>query len=334
MTGVIPFSESHRQRLENCLAGKEMNVSPVALWRHFPVDDQSPDRLAAAIINYQNTFDFDLIKVTPASSFCLRDWGVEDTWKGDSEGTRAYSPPIIQRSEDWSKLRRLDPRKGKLRGQLEALELILKEFAPRTPVMQTIFDPMSQAKNLAGQTGLLRMMRQSPDALHHALQIITKSTIDFISACTALKIDGIFLAIQHAQSSLLSPDEFEQFCAPYDLEILASVKSLWLNMIHIHGEGIYFEKVAPFPAQIFNWHDRHTFPDIQESRKIYQGVICGGLSRIESLELGNPEMIRAEAQDALQASKGKKFILGTGCVVPITAPYGNILAARNSVISA
>ena len=37
-----------------------MTTPPVALWRHFPVDDQSPDRLAAAIMNYQTTFDLTL----------------------------------------------------------------------------------------------------------------------------------------------------------------------------------------------------------------------------------------------------------------------------------
>ena len=28
-------------------------------------------------------YDFDLVKVTPASSFCLRDWGAEDRWTGN-----------------------------------------------------------------------------------------------------------------------------------------------------------------------------------------------------------------------------------------------------------
>ncbi|MCX7976483.1 MAG: hypothetical protein N2646_05375, partial [Bellilinea sp.] len=57
---------THRERLELCLAGEIADRPPFALWRHFPVDDQSPDSLAAAITNFQNTYDFDFIKVTPA----------------------------------------------------------------------------------------------------------------------------------------------------------------------------------------------------------------------------------------------------------------------------
>jgi uroporphyrinogen decarboxylase len=47
--------------------------------------------------------------------------------------------------------------------------------------------------------------------------------------------------------------------------------------------------------------------------------------------LGSPEQVMAEAKDSLLAMKGEKFILGTGCVLPITAPRANILAARKSV---
>jgi uroporphyrinogen decarboxylase len=146
-----------------------------------------------------------------------------------------------------------------------------------------------------------------------------------------LGIDGIFLAVQHAQSSLLTVNQFDEFCAAYDLELLKAVSSLWLNMVHIHGEEIHFDRVARYPAQVLNWHDRHTPPNLHDARKTFDRVICGGLQRVESLVLGSPDTIQSEALEAIRDSEGKKFILGTGCVVPITAPYGNIVTVRNSV---
>ena len=62
---------SHRERMLACLNGEQTDRPPVAFWRHFPVDDQTPETLAAAALNFQKTYDFDLVKVTPASSFCL-----------------------------------------------------------------------------------------------------------------------------------------------------------------------------------------------------------------------------------------------------------------------
>ena len=39
-------------------------------------------------------------------------------------------------------------------GWLECLSLLVKELGPDTPVIQTIFNPLSQAKNLAGREPL------------------------------------------------------------------------------------------------------------------------------------------------------------------------------------
>ncbi len=47
--------------------------------------------------------------------------------------------------------------------------------------------------------------------------------------------------------------------------------------------------------------------------------------------LGTPERVYQEAKNAIDQTAGKRFILGTGCVIPITTPFGNIFAARRAV---
>ena len=47
--------------------------------------------------------------------------------------------------------------------------------------------------------------------------------------------------------------------------------------------------------------------------------------------LGSPEDVIEEARDAINQTNGMRFILGTGCVTPTTAPYGNIMAVRRVV---
>ncbi len=322
---------THRQRLVQVLAGERPDRIPVALWRHFPVDDQNPKQLAAAISAYQNQFDFDLIKVTPGSSFSVLDWGVTDEWRGDPEGTREGTHCPIQKPEDWERLPVLDPRKGWLGGQLECLKMLVSEFSPHTPILQTVFNPLSQAKHLVGKANLLFHMRRYPDAVQKGLEIITQTTLNFVQEASAIGIDGLFFAVQHAQYGLLSEPEFLEFSRPYDLAILNAAQPLWLNMLHLHGENVMFDQVADYPAQIINWHDRSTFPDLAEGLKRFPGVVCGGLRRIESVLLGTPAEIQAEALDAIQQTGGRRFILGTGCVVPTPAPFGNLMAARKAV---
>ncbi len=322
---------THRQRLETCLSGEKPDRSPVALWRHFQVDDQHPGRLAAAVLNFQKTYDFDLVKVTPASSYCIKDWGSQDEWRGAIEGTRDYTFSVIQNPEDWAKLEQLDPAKGHLGQQLECLSLLVKELGPETPIIQTIFSPLSQAKNLVGKEALFVHLHRNPEAVHEGLKVIAETTQRYVEACLKTGVDGIFYAIQHAQYGLLSESEFDEFCTPYDLQVLDVAKAGWLNMLHVHGQDVMFDKVVDFPVQIINWHDRETEPSLGEGKKRFSGVVCGGLRRNESVLLGTPEDVHAEAQDAIEATDGTRFILGTGCVTMTVSPHGNILAARQSV---
>lgn len=322
---------THKERLQACLAGEVVDRPPVAFWRHFPVDDQSPDHLAASTIDFQRAFDFDLVKVTPASSFCLKDWGVLDEWRGASEGTRDYTYYVVDTPRSWEQLPILDPTAEYLAAGLACLHLITRELGPETPVIQTIFNPLSQAKHLVDLDQLQVHIRRYPEAVHAGLKTITETTIRFLEAARQTGIAGIFYAVQHAAYGLLSEEEYNAFGRPYDLQILESVQDLWLNMLHIHGDGIMFNLLADYPVGVINWHDRETSPTLAEGLERFSGAVCGGLQRIETMVLGDPEKVAFEARDAIQATGGRRFILGTGCVLPITTPRANILAARQSV---
>ena len=137
---------THKQRIQACLDGQALDRPPVALWRHFPVDDQDPRLLADATLQFQRTYDFDLVKVTPASSFCLKDWGAEDAWMGDTEGTRRYTKRVINQPGDWENLPVLEPDAPHLSGQLDCLRFLRAELGPDTPLLQTVFSPLAQAR--------------------------------------------------------------------------------------------------------------------------------------------------------------------------------------------
>jgi uroporphyrinogen decarboxylase len=322
---------THRQRLETCLSGQKPDRVPVALWRHFPGDDQAPETLARATLAFQQEFDFDLVKVSPASSFCIKDWGATDEWRGASEGTRDYTQPVIREPEDWSRLPVLDPKMGYLGAHLRCLRLLYAELGPQAPMIQTIFSPLSQAKNLVGKGNLFVHLRRYPEALKAGLEIIAETTRNFVAAAKLTGISGIFYAVQHAQYGLLSEEEYNSFGKTYDLTVLEPAKDLWLNMLHLHGEEVMFDHFLDYPIQIINWHDRDTRPSLKEGQQRFSGVVCGGLQREKTIVLGDPSNVKAEAKNAITVTSGKRFILGTGCVVPVVAPYGNIMAARMSV---
>jgi uroporphyrinogen decarboxylase len=321
---------THSERVRKCINSEKVDHPPVALWRHFPVDDQGPETLAEATLNFQVNYDFDIVKVTPASSFCLKDWGIEDKWMGSTEGTRTYTKRIISAPQDWERLRLLDPSAPHLAAQLFCLKLIRSALTQDTPILQTIFSPLAQARNLAGNETLISHLRLYPDAVMKGLHTIAEGTRRFVESAIGFGIDGIFYAVQHAQASLLSIEEYKSMGLQHDLHVLEPAAELWCNMLHLHGHDIYFSLVDSFNFQIVNWHDRETSPTLAEAQKYFKGAVCGGM-RQETLAMDDQMEVRKEAQDALAQTKGGRIILGTGCVVSIIASHGNIMAARRSV---
>jgi len=318
-----------RERLEATVAGQPVDRLAVALWRHWPVDDQRAVDLARATLDFQHTYDFDFVKCMPSSNYCIADWGAESWWVGNDEGTRTWGPRVIQQPQDWTKLQVLDPYQGMLAEACRALDMIGQGLEKGTPFIQTIFNPLAQAKNLAGER-LLPHLRQHPDALKTGLETITESTIRFVEAARGTGIAGIFLALQHATYDLLSEAEYREFGRPYDLRVLEATEGLWFNLLHLHGDQIMFDLVADYPVQAINWHDRETAPSLGEALPRFPGALVGGLHRIDTMLRGTPEQVRAEVQTAIEETAGQRLIIGTGCVMFINTPLGNILAAREA----
>jgi uroporphyrinogen decarboxylase len=320
-----------KERLMAAIHGEQVDRPPVALWRHFPGDDYRPHDLAAATVAFQRQYDFDFVKVTPASSFCVQGWGARDRWVCNLEGTRDYTFYPIQVPDSWGKLRPLDPTDGSLGAQLHCLRLIREELGDEIPVIQTIFSPLAQAKNLVGKEHLMVHLRRYPDALRAGLEVITETTIRFVAAACEAGIDGLFYAVQHAQYTLLSEQEYAAFGRRYDLRILEAAQNLWLNVLHLHGTDVMFDLLVDYPVQVINWHDRETEPTLAEGQRRFDGAVCGGLQRWDVVVQGAPDQVREQGTDAINQTGGQRFILGTGCVTPIVAPASNIRAVREVV---
>jgi len=102
--------------------------------------------------------------------------------------------------------------------------------------------------------------------------------------------------------------------------------------LHLHGRNVMFDLVLDYPVQAINWHDQETPPSLREALQRFPRALIGGLRQWETMVRGTPEQVRAEARAAFeQTDGGRRWVLGTGCVTPITAPWSNLWAAREAV---
>lgn len=320
-----------RQRLEAVVRGEPADRLPIALWRHFPGDDQDAEALAASHIDFQREFDFDFLKVSPASSFCVEDWGAEHYYDGNPEGARRYGRRVVQEPADWYRLEELDVTQGALGRQLQCLRRLVEEL-PETPLIQTVFNPLSQARYLAGDERMLIHMRAHPQALLAGLEVITRTTERFVERVMDAGAAGIFLAVQSASYRIMSEEEYCRFGMPFDRRVLEALgRRAWFSVLHIHGKDIMFDLLADYPVQAINWHDRETPPALSEALTRTRAALIGGLRQWETMVCGTPADVQREAEDAAAQTQGRRLVLGTGCVTPVVAPAINLRSARQAV---
>lgn len=330
-------SMDHWTRLEAALRGEATGTVPVALWRHFPEDDMDAGKLARLTVEWQRKWQFDLVKFMPPGTYGVEDWGARTAYAGAANGARVVTDPVVRRTEDWEKIRRIDPRAGSYGQQNLALAQAARSLGGNVPILQTVFSPLTTARKLATER-LFTDIRCNPDALEAALRVITDVTIEFCLEAVRAGAHGIFLATQLASHRLLTVTEYERFGKAYDLEVLEALRGRCrVNMLHAHGDDIMFQLLSDYPVELFNWHDRLTEPDLQRARQHFSQVLVGGLDEHHTLLHGERDDIVREVQDAIAQTGGRRLMIGPGCVLPLATPdeaiHAVLEASRNLVLA-
>lgn len=325
---------NHRERIHAALRAEPVDHVPVALWRHFPNDDLRAETLAARVVEFQNAYDFDLVKVTPASGYPAEMYGATFVDAKNREGTRAYTRRPVATLEDWDNLAPLDASNPVTAREAAAVKQVREQLGPEVPILQTVFGPLNSAHNLAGERTFADL-RSHPQVLERALRAIAETTINFALASLRSGADAIFYATQMATSRYMSEDEFHRYGEPYDLQVLEAIRAAKPDFVilHIHGRNIYFDTLADWPVDVLNWHDRRTAPSLRDARGRLgtAKALLGGLHELKTLTEGSPDDVRAEVRDAVAQTGGRGFILGAGCVIQVDTPERNIRAAVDAV---
>lgn len=330
-------------RVEAAINGAAVDRVPVSVWYHLSGIDQDPVRLAEGTAAIIKKYDYDFVKMMPFGLYSVQDLGVKV--KAFSQQGR---PPVVERYaiqsvEDYFALPRIAVTQGTYGRQLEFTEQLRRLLPKDVPYIQTIFSPLTTLHKLAGDR-VLEDLKAAPEAVHAALRVITEITIAFVEENIKRGVSGFFFATQEARKAFISPEDFQSFAVPYDVQVLSSyAKRTWFNVVHLHGLDVYFEEIARlYPNNVLNWHDRNTFPSLQEARRLTDKALLAGIRAATKLVAGRevrdditvdgtPEEIIAHVREAIAAVDGKKLLLGPGCCVDQFAKEENLLAVRQAV---
>jgi uroporphyrinogen decarboxylase len=264
-----------------------------------------------------------------AGGYAVEAWGCVEAEEVLPDGHRACASCAIKATEDWKRIRPLDPMSAE--GFTQQIETIIRIGFDRrvgdAVVMPTLFSPLSLAHKLA--VGRLAAdLREHPDLVRGALESIAETLIRFADAALTEGVTGLFYSIQAASRSVHAEETYAEFGEPYDRAVLSSIngRSI-LTVIHCHGDALMFDRLARLPGHAWNWDDRRTAPALAEGRTMVPGAVIGGLDQWATLRDGTPEAAMAQARDAVAQTGGTGLIVGPGCVLTMNTPDDNVAAA-------
>ena len=319
------------ERIKAIITGKPVDRVPVAFWRHWPGDDQRPESLAQIALDFQQRYDLDFIKLPVASTYTVSDYGVKHEYHGSLIGDRTYLGYIIKKVEDWGKIKPLDVHEGVYGWHLEALRKIIKLKEPETPVIVTMFNPLSIAAYLAGDEICMAHLRSHPDQVEPALRALTETSVRFAKAVIEEGADGIFLSTRFASFEMMNEHEYSRFGRTGDIEVLKAAADGWFNVLHLHGQYPMLTQLADYPVTALNWHDRISSFSLKEAGRIFPGTLMGGVEQYKILHSGSPEDVESQVHDAINQMSLRRLIVSPGCTYPLDVPHANLLSMRKAV---
>jgi uroporphyrinogen decarboxylase len=311
------------ERVKALLDGKKLDVPAINLWKHFPPYDEDPVQLVRKITQFQDRFNWDFVKVTYQGLFSIQDWGSKIKWPERNcewpdtcAGVGTVTDFSIKKVEDWTKLHVLSMDEGSMKATIDAAKGAINRYKGEAPVVVTVFNSLTTAVKMSGDKMFVHM-RQNPEAFTKGIEVITKTTVEFVKSVMNAGADGIFFASQLANYDKMSVQEYETFGRPYDLEILKHAEKGWFNIMHMHGNTPMFDIMSKYPVQALNWHDRLVDISLRKGREMCgDKLLIGGVEEFKVLPEASDSELKAHLADALSQVEDGRMILGPGCCVP------------------
>lgn len=328
------------ERMRALVAHEPVDRAAVAGWYHMPLVDHNITDFVNATIAETDYCGWDFIKLMTNGNFMPEAYGADMTpSRNPLEWCCEFHRYPIRNLEDLKSLKVLDAKSGSLHREVVVTKKLCDHYHGKVPLIATIFSPLTSLQEMMSSlnpAGIKRFMRENSAELHEALKVVTQTTKNYLDELIDAGIDGVFFANQYSMSTIITPEEFDVFCKPYDLEILNYIKDrTWFNMLHVHGDAnLMMDRYLDYPAQAINWENvpskvcRHQWTSVQAVRSMTDKLVVCGVDQTADFynEENDREAIKAvlkQRYDAVAEAVGSnQFVFAPGCSMPLDVnPY-------------
>jgi len=327
---------TRRQLIVAAVTGTMPPRPPISLWRHFYREEVDPAKLAGKLLEFQERFNWDFLKLNLRSPLFAEHWGAGFTYGEDDVIKPIQHHYPIQIVSDWNQVESRPYDRGPLGEALETLKIVRESLDPEVPILMTCFNPLSIAAELCPRPqDFQAYIKQAVPALGHALAAIAHTLEGFVRASLEAGADGIFYATRRwASRTLIGGDDYRHLARDHDLAILAAAGGTRnFNILHVCKSHNHLPLLADYPVQAIHWDATDpTNLSLLAGQARCTAAVMGGI-RVATLQKGSPPEIVREAQEARAITRGNHWLVGAGCVIEPETPEQNLLALRREVES-
>ncbi len=240
---------------------------------------------------------------------------------GKSDSQPSIKDPVLSDPEKLYSLEVPDPSKaGRMPVVLEAIKLV-KEEDPGLPIIAGITGPFTLAGQIRGVEALLMDMFDNPNFFKDLLSFTTVLLISYGRALEEAGADSIVVIDPSAGSELLGCDFYQEAAYPPCSKLVHSLDKP--AILHICGDSTPLLGMMADTGVAGVSLDH--LVDIQKAKELVgdRVAIIGNINPPDTLFLGSPEDVRAEALECIAEGVD---ILAPGCGIPPGTKLENIRA--------
>jgi len=244
--------------------------------------------------------------------------------------------PPLEQIADVDDLEVPDPlTDGRMPVMLEATRLVRKAVGDEVAIRTPGTGPFALASYFIGtqefliEIGMAKagMPESEPEAIHRALDLAADALIAFGKACVDAGADLLHCGDSLASCDVISPADYEEWAFPYERKVLQAWQEYGAKtLLHICGDSSkVLHLYAETGADIIEVDHK---VDLAFARRIVgeRASVIGNVDPVTVLLQGTPEQVRAASEACLEAGRGGRYVLGSGCVVPRITPLDNVRA--------
>ncbi len=242
----------------------------------------------------------------------------------------AVASHILEEGRKLSELQIPTEQDGRFPLVLEATRRIVKELGDKIAIYGLITGPFTLALHLKG-TDIFYDMLDEPEEVEELMEFCKKVCINTARMYIEAGVD--IIAVVDPMTSQISPDNFEEFVAPYVTPVFDYVREQGkASSFFVCGNAKRnIEQMCKTKPDNISIDENIPLEYVVETCKPYNVSVGGNIKLTLTMLFGSRMDNVNDAKNCMQIGGRKGYILSPGCDMPYATPAENVKAITSTV---